>query len=159
MLTESVELVGEGGLELLARDVGKLSFGDQRLGLGADELLLEHDDFRAVGFFVFKLRNLIGDLLLACSIHCQHPCPLHRKFVARTVAARLDRRLDVADALDGHAVLIVAVDILVLEFTNLVYKNTKLVRDIGDIVVAGLSPDGQLLLRTNVRYCVSRPRL
>lgn len=65
MLTESIELVGERRLELLARDVGKLSFGDQRLRLGADKLLLENDDTRAVGFFVFELRNLIGDLLLA----------------------------------------------------------------------------------------------
>ncbi len=66
VLTESIELVGERCLELLARDVGKLSFGDQRLRLGADKLLLEDNNTRAVGFFVFELRNLIGDLLLAC---------------------------------------------------------------------------------------------
>jgi len=63
-----------------------------------------------------------------------------------TVSARLNRRLNVADALDGHTVLVVAVDELVLELADLVDEHTELVGDIGDIIVAALAPDGELLL-------------
>jgi len=61
-------LVVEGGLQLLAGDVAELSFGDEGLGLGADKLLLEDNNFRAVGLFVLELGDLVGDLLLACDI-------------------------------------------------------------------------------------------
>lgn len=64
-----------------------------------------------------------------------------------TVTAGLDGGLDVADALDGDAVLVVAVDILVLKLANLVDEHAELVCDIGNIVVTCLSPDGKLLLR------------
>ena len=63
-----------------------------------------------------------------------------------TVTAGLDGSLNVANALDGHTVLVVAVHELVLEFTNLIDQDTKLVRNVGNVVVAGLSPDRQLLL-------------
>jgi hypothetical protein len=66
-----------------------------------------------------------------------------------TVTAGLHRCLDVADALDGHAILVISVHVLVLELTNLVDENTELVGDIGDIVVACLTPDRELLLSTN----------
>ena len=65
MLTEGVELVGVGGLELLAGDVGKLGFGNKGLGFSADELLFEDDNLGGIGLFVFELGNLVGDLLLA----------------------------------------------------------------------------------------------
>ena len=65
VLAQCVELVGEGGLELLARDVGELGFGDEGLGLGAHEFLFEDDDARAVGLFVFQLGDLVGDFLFA----------------------------------------------------------------------------------------------
>lgn len=65
VFTESIELVSKGGLELLTGDVGKLSFGDERLGFGPDKFLFEDDNTRAVGLFVFKLGDLIGNLLLA----------------------------------------------------------------------------------------------
>lgn len=122
-------MVGEGGLELLAGDVGKLGFGDEGFGFGADELLLEDDDAGRVGLLVFELSDLVGDLLLA-------------------VAAGLDGSFDVADALDGNAVLVVAVDKLVFELANFVDQDTEFVGDIGDIVIACLAPDGQLLLQT-----------
>lgn len=154
VLTESIELVGERCLELLARDVGELGFRDQRLGLGADKLLLEHDNARAVGFFVLELRNLIGDLLLACF----HPLSVHvlstSTLVVRTVSARLDRGFDVANAFDGDTVLIITIDVLILQFTNLVDQDTKLIRDIRHIVVAGLTPDGELLLCPSIRIGV-----
>ena len=66
VFTERVELVGVGCLELFARDVGKLCFGDEGFGFGADELLFEDDDFGGVGFFVFELGDLVGDFLFAC---------------------------------------------------------------------------------------------
>ncbi len=65
MFTESIELIGEGCLELLAGDVGQLGFGNERLGFGTDKFLFEDHDTRAVGLFVFELSDLIGDLLLA----------------------------------------------------------------------------------------------
>jgi hypothetical protein len=58
-----------------------------------------------------------------------------------TVSAGLDRSLNVTDALDGHTVLVVAVDKLVLELTNLVDEHTELVGNIGDVVIESLAPD------------------
>lgn len=104
VLAERIKLVLEGSLDLFAGDVGQLSLGDEGLGLGTDKLLLQHDDARRVGVLVLELGNLIGDLLLA-------------------VAAGLDRGLDVADALDGHAVLVVAVNEQILELADLVNQN------------------------------------
>lgn len=65
MFAESVELVTEGSLELLAGDVGKLSLCDEGLGLCTDKLLLENDNSRRVWLLVLELGDLIGDLLLA----------------------------------------------------------------------------------------------
>ena len=66
VLAERIELVGEGSLQLLTSDVGKLGLGDERLGLGTDKLLLKDDNLGAVGLLVLELSNLVGDLLLAC---------------------------------------------------------------------------------------------
>ena len=66
MFPHGIELIGKSGLELLAGDVGKLSFGDQGLGLGADKLLLEDNNLGRVGLLVLQLGNLIGDLLFPC---------------------------------------------------------------------------------------------
>lgn len=66
VLTESIELVLEGGLELLTGDVGQLSLGDEGLGLSTDQFLLENDDARRVGVLVLELGDLVGDFLLAC---------------------------------------------------------------------------------------------
>ena len=63
-----------------------------------------------------------------------------------TVSAGLDGSLNVANALDGDTVLVVAVDELVLELTDLVNEHTELVGDIGDVVIETLAPDGKLLL-------------
>jgi hypothetical protein len=63
-----------------------------------------------------------------------------------TVSAGLDGSFNVADALDGDTVLVVLVDELVLELTNFVDQNTKLVGDIRDVVVTSLTPDAKLLL-------------
>lgn len=66
VLSESVELVLEGALELLTGDVGQLSLGDEGLGLSTDQFLLENDNARRVGVLVLELGDLVGDLLLAC---------------------------------------------------------------------------------------------
>lgn len=65
VLAHGVELVSESCLELLTSDVGKLGFGDQRLGLGTYELLLKDNNLGGVGLLVLQLSNLVGDLLLA----------------------------------------------------------------------------------------------
>jgi hypothetical protein len=64
-----------------------------------------------------------------------------------TISAWLDGCLDIADALDGDTVLVVAVDELVLELTDLVDENAKLVGDVGNVVVTALTPEGELLLK------------
>jgi hypothetical protein len=71
-------------------------------------------------------------------------------FYQLTVSAGLDGRLNVANALDGDTVLVVAVDELVLELTNLVDEHTELVGDIGNVIIETLAPDGQLLLRLSL---------
>ena len=58
-----------------------------------------------------------------------------------TVSARLDRSLNVANALNGHTVLVVAVDKLILKLTDFVNQHTKLVRNIRNIIVTCLTPD------------------
>ena len=68
MFPHGIELICKSSLELLTGDVGKLGFGDQGFGLSADKLLLEDNNLRGVGLLVFKLSNLVGNLLLACMI-------------------------------------------------------------------------------------------
>jgi len=63
-----------------------------------------------------------------------------------TVSARLDGSLDVTNALDGHTVLVVAIDELVFKLANFVDQDTELVGDIRDVIVKSLTPDGELLL-------------
>lgn len=63
-----------------------------------------------------------------------------------TVSAGLHGGFDITDALDGDAVLVVAVDELIFELANLVDEHTKLVGHVGDVVIACLTPDGELLL-------------
>ena len=63
-----------------------------------------------------------------------------------TVSARLHGSLDVTNALNSHTVLVITVDKLILQLTDLVDQNPELIRDIRNIFVAGLTPDGQLLL-------------
>lgn len=63
-----------------------------------------------------------------------------------TITAGLNRHLNVADRLHGGAVLVVTVDKLVLELTDLVDENTELVGNVGDVIVATLTPLGELLL-------------
>lgn len=53
-----------GFLELLTGDVGELGFGDERLGFGADEFLLESDDLGGFWLLVLELLDLILDLLV-----------------------------------------------------------------------------------------------
>jgi hypothetical protein len=74
VLPQGVELVGVGGLDLLAGDVGELGLSDERLGLGADELLLENDDLGGVRLLVLELSDLIRNLLLAWVV-CQQIVP------------------------------------------------------------------------------------
>ena len=63
-----------------------------------------------------------------------------------TITARLDGRLDISNALHGHAVLVVSVHVLILQFANLVEEDAELVGDVGNVFVAMLAPQRQLLL-------------
>lgn len=63
-----------------------------------------------------------------------------------TITTGLDGSLNVTDTLDGDSVLVVTVDKQVLKLTNLIEQNTKLVRHVRHILVACLTPDGELLL-------------
>lgn len=51
-----------GFLELLAGDIGELCLCDERLGFGADKLLLEGDKLGGFGLLVLELLDLILDL-------------------------------------------------------------------------------------------------
>jgi hypothetical protein len=51
-----------GFLEFLAGDVGELGLGDEGLGFGADELLLEGDEFGRFGLFLFEFGDFVEDL-------------------------------------------------------------------------------------------------
>lgn len=68
----------------------------------------------------------------------------------RTVAAGLYGGFDVADALHRDAVLVVAVDELVLQLADFVEEDAQLIGHVGYVFVAGLAPVGQLLLRRRV---------
>lgn len=127
VFADGIELVVERSLQLLTGDIRELCFSDKRLGFGANKLLLENNDPGGVGLLVLQLRDLVCDLLLP-------------------VAAGLHRGFDVANALNGRAVLIVTIDVLVLQLANFIDQDTKLVSDVRDVVVASLAPDGQLLL-------------
>jgi hypothetical protein len=144
VLAESIELVGEGGLEFLTSDVGELSFGNEGLGFRANKLLLEDNDLGAIGLLVLELCNLICDLLLACKKELAEieGC-MGRE---HTVSAWLHRSLNIADALYGDAILVISIHELVLELSNLVDEHTELVGNIRDIVIACFAPDRQLLL-------------
>ena len=89
--------------------------------------MLQDHDLGRVGLLVFQLSDLVGDLLLP-------------------IAGWLDGGLDVADGLDGHAILIVAVDELVLKLADFVDQDAELVGYVGNIVVASFTPQGELLL-------------
>lgn len=64
-----------------------------------------------------------------------------------TVSAGLNGCLNVTNALDGDTVLVVAVDKLVLQLTDLVDENAEFVGDVGNIIITSLAPDGELLLQ------------
>ena len=66
--------------------------------------------------------------------------------VTLTIPAGLYRCLDVPDALHRDAVLIVAIDVLIFEFADLVDEDAELVGDIRDILITSLAPGRELLL-------------
>lgn len=72
-----------------------------------------------------------------------------------TVSAGLYGSLNVANTLNSHAVLVIAVDELVLQLTDLVDQDTELVGNIGHVLVTGFTPDGQLLLVDRARLAFS----
>lgn len=59
----------------------------------------------------------------------------------------MDGRLNVANALDGDSILVVAVDVLIFELANLVEENAEFVGYVRYVLVAGLAPKRKLLLK------------
>jgi len=72
---------------------------------------------------------------------------------ALTIPAGLHRGFNVPDALHGDAVLVVAVDVLVLKLADFVEQHAQLVGHVRDILVAGLAPERELLLRHVLANC------
>jgi hypothetical protein len=91
VLAKGIELVLEGRLELLTRDVGQLSLRNEGLSLGANQFLFQDDDPRRVGVAVLELGDLIGDLLLAC-------CGVSVRVAAKFTVANLRSRLGWTEA-------------------------------------------------------------
>lgn len=58
-----------------------------------------------------------------------------------TVSAGLHGSFDVTDTLNCHAVLIVAVNHLVLKLSDFVDQNTELIGNIRNIIVTSLTPN------------------
>jgi len=63
-----------------------------------------------------------------------------------TISAGLYGSLDISDTLHGDSILVVSVDVLIFEFTNLVQQDAKLVGNVGNVFVAMFTPERQLLL-------------
>lgn len=103
--------------------------------------MLEDDNAGAVWFLILELGNLIGDFLLSCGRSIVSACLCHWREECLTVSAGLDGSFDVADTLDCHAVLVVAVNHLVLKLANLVDQDTKLIGNIRDIIVTCFTPN------------------
>ena len=61
-LNHSSEMDVVGFFEFLARNIGKLCLGDQRLSFGADQFLLQLDDLGASRFLILEFLDFIGDL-------------------------------------------------------------------------------------------------
>lgn len=77
-----------------------------------------------------------------------------------TISAWLNRSFNIANALDSHTVLVVAVNKLVFKLANLIDKNPQFIRNIRDIVVARFTPNRELLLSlvSIPTYALTYPR-
>ena len=103
--------------------------------------MFENDDAGAVWLLILELGNLIGDFLLSCGISIVSACLCFCEKECLTVSAGLDGSFDVADTLDCHAVLVVAVNHLVLKLADFVDQDTKLIGNIRDIIVTAFTPN------------------
>lgn len=68
MFTKGVKLVGVGGLDLFASNIGQLSLRNKRLSFCTDKFLLEDSETRRIRVFVLEMGNLVSDLLLPCKV-------------------------------------------------------------------------------------------
>lgn len=121
--TVSPRLVNEKGRSY---NIGQLSFSNQVLCLCSDQLLLQSDQFRALGFLGLQLGDLVHEL----------------RFV---VSGWLHALLGVTDGLQDSTAVIEVMRIQVLLLAKLGEQHTNLVGDVRDrIVVRGLAPIGKL---------------
>lgn len=107
-------------------DVGQLSLSNQVLSLSANQLLLKSNESRALWFLHLGLLDVILDL-------------------STVVSAWLDALLSVTDSLQEVSGVIQVVCVKVLLLANLTEKNTDLIGEVGDGIIAGLlTPLGEL---------------
>jgi len=107
-------------------DVCQLSLSDQVLGLGTDELLLQSHQSSALRLLHLGPCDLILDL-------------------STVISAWLDALLSVTDSLQEVPGVIQVVCVKILLLANLTEKNTDLVGEVGDGIIAGLlTPLGKL---------------
>ena len=107
-------------------DVGQLSLSNQVLRLSANQLLLKSNESRALWFLHLGLLDVILDL-------------------STVISAWLDALLSVTDSLQEVPGVIQVVCVKILLLANLTEKNTDLVGEVGDGIIAGLlTPLGKL---------------
>lgn len=103
-----------------------MGLGHEIFRLGADKLLLQHDNLGALWLLHLEPLNLIDNLVLV-------------------VAARLDAPLGVPYGLEQSARVVQVVRICVLKLAHLAEDHADLVGDIADGIVARLlAPFGEL---------------
>lgn len=141
-------------LELLARDVGKLSFGNERLGFGADEFLLELDDLGRGRLLVLQLLNFVLNLSKMSVQTVGVSVCFMSTYLRLGVPRRLNGALGVPNLLQETSAVLQALSKGVLLLCNLSQQHAELVGYVGDSIVASLlTPvaklrgDGCLLLR------------
>lgn len=107
-------------------DIGELSFCNQILRLGTNKLLLQNDQFCALGLLCLQLRDLIRNLDLV-------------------ISARLNALLCIPDRLQDRSAIIEVVRIEVLLLSKFRQQDANLIRYVANSIICGcLAPVGKL---------------
>jgi len=133
-----------GLLELLARNVGQLRFGDERLCLGAHKLLLELWELGGGRLLVLELLDLVGNLE-RLALSCRGGTHVKATYLGLLIATWLDGALSVTDLFEYSSALLQVGGETVFLFSDLGKQDTELVGNVGDgVVTSFLTPVAQL---------------